>query len=716
MPDLPNGATITSATLNVLYYFDSGVTGGMYVTAHVEEADWDENCTWNHMSYDGQDPTMDISPTVLSSTYLGANTFYPQLACINITSAAQSWYDGNIHGYNNNYGIALKHQSGNSLVYFHSSEANNGFTPYFQITYKVINGVYALGKADGNVYAENRTVSGFSFIYQETFSSPPTSAEDRKYLFKIAYRAETDDYIIRSMLNNEIIIYPSIVDNAPMSRRVTISGVPATDSNLPAQYAWKIAYTPDDGYKLYYKDGDTTYYMRGVFDLFGTKTLELTTNSNASGIDWDFYEYTGDPIDGIGRYNFKQELILGESYEHKAYVYSSTVGRNGPAIYSSDDTNILTIGYSSGELTANGPGSTNIWVSYSGAPYRWGKTATVCNQYFLKSSHSYMTSASNVEGATVKATEFNGNIEQMWVFVYQGEGYYFIRDRKSGNYLTAPNNDLEGSVVSQRLTSDLYLDRQLWKIVYRNSTTGSYRLQAKAREIDGSNLYLGYSGDKIVQSSNTIGTYWHPSYVQSSSISAEGQQMSMWCWAASSRMFTNHYYTVPSSRTQSTAVTAIKGQISNSSGTTEEAIKAVGHYYSNDINSNALNLVQDSGAIFSEEILLRFLDDNNVVYIARGWYDSNNNRDGGHTYVIYGYTKEFINNETQINFLIRNPTPPTIPDNWENVPVQTVGTTKLWLYTDICNGQINNIDDGIWDKYVVVSTDYSSDTISPVFN
>ena len=168
------------------------------------------------------------------------------------------------------------------------------------------------------------------------------------------------------------------------------------------------------------------------------------------------------------------------------------MGRNGPAIYSSDDTNILTIGYSSGELTANGPGSTNIRVSYSGAPYRWGKTATVCNQYFLKSSHSYMTSASNVEGATVKATEFNGNIEQMWVFVYQGEGYYFIRDRKSGNYLTAPNNNLEGSVVSQRLTSDLYLDRQLWKIVYRNSTTGSYRLQAKARETDGSNLYLGY--------------------------------------------------------------------------------------------------------------------------------------------------------------------------------------------------------------------------------
>ena len=191
--------------------------------------------------------------------------------------------------------------------------------------------------------------------------------------------------------------------------------------------------------------------------------------------------------------------------------------------------------------------------------------------------------------------------------------------------------------------------------------------------------------------------------------------MSNWCWAASARMFTNHYNEVPDSRTQITAVTAVKGSADNVGGSYADAMCAVGHYYSNNINSNDLNLISNFGAIFEEEALIEFIDDENVLYISRGWYTFGNVRNGGHAYLIYGYTKEIVNGTVEIRFLIRDPYPTTEPNPW-NSPEVTTGETHLWLYSTLCNGRSTTEDNGIWEGYVVVTTDYSSDTISPIYN
>ncbi len=380
MPELPTGVTIIDARLKAAYYYYSGVTGGMYITAHQVTKHWGEMYSWDTMSNDGQDTSLGISSTALSTTYLGSSTTYPQWASIDITSAARLWYNGGTSASNQNYGVALKYKSGNSSVIFHSCDAMNDYAPYFTVTYAIPNGVYAIEKADADVYVKNNTLDSLAWVYQRPLTSPPTTANDRDYMFKIAYRVATDDYVIRSMSNNAIIIYPSVYNNAPVAGRVTVSGSPATDDNLPTTRTWKIT-TSSDGYDyIWYKEDGVTYYMQSTSNEGDSSRLHFTTNENDSGTKWKFHKYTGDPIDGIGRLNFERYLNDGDTYTHTAYMYSSTLGRNGPVSYSSGDSAILTVGSSSGFVTAIAPGDANIWVTYSGAPYMWGRITTV-NSY-----------------------------------------------------------------------------------------------------------------------------------------------------------------------------------------------------------------------------------------------------------------------------------------------------------------------------------------------
>ena len=721
MPTLPSGAVVTSGKLNVYYYFLSGVTGSRVIGAYKMTKSWSEmNDSYNSLKNRYGD-SLGISTTLLSTATAfassGITSSNPRKITFDVTSAVSSWYSGD-----SNYGIALKHYSGtpqatdgtNTGTIIKNFETYSDYRMYYTIAYTIPNGVYAIEKADTNVYVKNNTLDELAWVFQEPFASSPINESDRDYMFKITYRPSTDDYVIRSMSNNEIIIYPSVYNNAPVAGRVTVYGAPATDSNISTAYTWKMT-TTSDGYDyIWYKENGTTYYMRSTSNEGSGPILSFTTNQYNVGTKWSFHRYTGDPIDGIGRLNFKYDLILGEAYEHKAYMYSSTIGRNGPVTYSSGDINIFTVNSSTGLVAAYGPGSANIWVSYYGSPRAWGRTATVGGMCFFRNGSNYITPTGSTMGTSLKLNLFNGNDVQNWEFVYQGEGYYLIKNRNNGYYITSPSGNIRGAVITQETLSSAILDQQLWKIMSRNAN-GTYRIQSKVRVLDGSNLFLGLSGTNVVQTDPTNSVDWRLPYVNSSTIGLEGQQMSNWCWATSSRMFTNHYYAVPTTRTQVTAVAAVMGSVVDWGGTHTDAIKAVGHYRSNNINSNILNLIGDYQKIFEENILLKFIDDGNVVYIARGWYSASNVRNGGHAYLVYGYTKEIINGNLEIRYLIRDPYPTVEPIPWDT-PTITTGKTHLWSYDTICNGRKTGEDNGIWDRYVVVTTDYSSETVSPVYN
>ena len=518
MPTLPAGATITYAALYVAFYYNAGVTGGMYVTAHQVNKYWNETYSWNTMSEYGQDTSLGISSTPISTAYLKAATSYPRWAPINVTTAAKSWYSGNNTGSNNNYGVALKYQSGNGSVILHSFNAKNGCTPYFTVTYEVPTGVYAIGKANTDVYVKNNTVDKLSQVFQETFASPPTDQSDRDYLFKIAYRAATDDYVIRSMSNNEIIIYASLTNGRPLAGRVTVSGAPATDSNISAGYTWKITKTSDAYYYIWYQGANATYYMRSTSNE-GEPALTLTTNPNDTGTKWNFHQYTGDPIDGIGRINFLYELVPNEMYTHQAYMYSSTVGRNGPVSYSSGDTSVLTVGSSSGVVTAVAPGRANIWVTYYGAPLKWGRIATVEESmegtYYIG---NYATGKLLTPNADLEQWEYARNKDQIWELIYDSGGYYRIKNTELNKYLTSPVSNVSGRNITQEdlLTGDNVV-RQRWNLI--KQANGSYQINAENREtyvvsITSSSLS---NGIKIVQKSpnDGDGTKWNFAYSSS---------------------------------------------------------------------------------------------------------------------------------------------------------------------------------------------------------
>lgn len=323
-----------------------------------------------------------------------------------------------------------------------------------------INGVYAIRKANTNVYVQNNTLSSLSWVYQETNSTPPISSTDREFLFKIAYRSETNDYVIRSMLNNEIIIYPSVLNNAPVSGKVKVSGQPATDSNLSIKYTWKMT-TTTDGYKyIWYNDGSTTYYIKSTSDTGGGPILKFTTNPNDTGTKWQFYQYTGAAINSTTSISYTNELMRGETFDFDVCMYSSTVGINGPIVYSVSEpdyseTDKATINSSSGLLTALKGGIIRVQWTYSGAPWIWSRLVTINFEddivhFFKNASSSLLFQPANADvGSYIVANTYSySRTSMMWKFEYEN-GFYKIKNDVTGYYLRAPASNSEGAKISQ---------------------------------------------------------------------------------------------------------------------------------------------------------------------------------------------------------------------------------------------------------------------------
>ena len=516
MPSLPSGATITDARLKIAYYYYSGVTGGMYITAHQVTKNWWETYSWNDMSNNGQDTSLGISSTALSTTYLGASSSYPRWASINVTNAVKSWYNGGTSASNKNYGVALKYKSGNTSVIFHSYDAENDYTPYFTVTYKIPNGVYAIEKANTDVYVKNNTIDALAWVFQDPLNSPPVSKTDRDYLFKITYRPTTDDYVIRSMSNNEIIIYPSVYNNAPVAGRITVSGSPATDSNLPTTRTWKMT-TTSDGYDyIWYKEDGVTYYMRSTSNEGGGPILGFTTNPSDTGTKWSFHKYSGAAIDGVSKSSYSDVLMLGETFDYDVYMYSSTIGRNGPIIYSVSEpdyspTDKATIDSSTGVLTALKPGIFRVKWTYSGSPLIWSRLVEVCFEtglsYTIKnvSTGKLIKPTTTSNNSTVQTGSYSGTDSSfLWVLEYDSNGYYKIRNETTGYYLTAPSNNNENAEIKQSTYNSTY---GLWKI-QRIGTR--FIIQSKNQYLRSTStpLYLTVVNDKIVQSSTTTYYKW----------------------------------------------------------------------------------------------------------------------------------------------------------------------------------------------------------------
>ena len=524
MPTLPSGATITSGKLHVYYYYQSGVTGSRTIGAYKMTKTWDEmNDSYNTLK-SSYGSSLGISTTLLSTATATASSSItssnPRMITFDVTSAVSSWYNGSA-----NYGIALKHYSGtpqatngaNTGTIIINYETYSDYRMYYTITYEIPNGVYAIEKADTDVYVKNNTVDEIAWVFQEPFTSPPVSSSNRDYLFKIAYRASTDDYVIRSMSNNAIIIYPSLGNNnAPVAGKLTISGSPATDSNLPTTYTWKMT-TTSDGYYIWYKEGGITYYMRSTSNEGGGPILGFTTNPNDAGTKWSFHKYNGSAIDGVSKISYSDVLMLGETFDYNVYMYSSTIGRNGPIIYSVSEpdyspTDKATINSSTGVLTTLKPGIFRVKWTYSGSPLIWSRLVTVNFEDSIlqslrnTSQNKYLKPLSNsINSNIIVDTYSNTNTTMMWKFEYNGDGYYKIKNFSTGYYLRAPANNTEGALITESTYSSVY---GLWH--FERTTDGYYKLQSKNQyeRTTSSPLYVSLSGNNVIQSSTNNASKW----------------------------------------------------------------------------------------------------------------------------------------------------------------------------------------------------------------
>lgn len=524
MPTLPSGASITRATLVVYYYYASGVTGNRTIAAYQMNEPWDEINTTYNVLFNTHGSSLGISSTLLNrvGTTASSNTTAsnPRKLSFMVTSAVNSWYNGVA-----NYGIALKHNSGslqstsgsNTDTIIQNYEAFSDYTAYFSIMYDLPSGVYAIKKNGSTIYAKNDTVDPLAWVFQESLTSLSMNEANRDYMFKFAYRPETDDYVIRAMSNNEIIIYPSLAYSKPLAGRRVISGSPATDANLPTTYTWKITSSLDGYDQIWYQEGTTKYYLCSAFDDDNSR-LTLTTDPNDAGTQWVFHRYEGETFKNTVQISYSDHLMLGETYDYNMGLYSTVIGQNGPITYSvteqdNSPTDKATINPNTGVLTAQEGGIVRVSWTFTGSPYAWSRLVTISFEdgiiHTLKnpSSNQLMLPVNTSSASYITLDSYNYNkTTEMWKFEYAGNGYYKIKNDITGYYLTAPSNNTDNAKVTQAAYNATY---GLWKI--QRTTDGYYTLQSKNQyeRTTTTPLYLTVNeNNEVVQSSSMANYKW----------------------------------------------------------------------------------------------------------------------------------------------------------------------------------------------------------------
>ena len=406
LPKLPSGANITQATIAMPYYYNVVNDKAINISAYQITSYWSETgVTWNSK------PSMASTPLDTQPVYAdGPSESDPAYARFYVTNAVKSWYTGTT-----NYGFAFKRAGGdNNSVIFIAREKQVAYGK-LRISYtgsQLPQGVYAIRSSGSYAYfMATRPSSSIGWIFHDMQhpDDPPVATSDLENLFKITYRPNYNDYIIRSMLDNSLVLYPSMANNAPMVEYRTSS-----DSTLTSYDTWDIEYSNGDYYISHTRNG-TTYYIYSNPNSNGHGSrIFLTTTKTSVGTKWKFIQYEGNLIETIKIDNFKSSLYVGDSNQYNGYVQSTRIGHNGWVSYSicNNDTNRTatdkaSIDSDSGLLIANKPGQILLRLSYTGAPWIWSWTITISSLPCSGSEVSYNPSVWNTASVQLNTNCYN---------------------------------------------------------------------------------------------------------------------------------------------------------------------------------------------------------------------------------------------------------------------------------------------------------------------
>ncbi len=468
-------------------------------------------------------------------------------------------------------------------------------------------------------------------------------------------------------------------------------------------------YTASQGFMLKnYDESDGNKYK--AFD-----ASESTTTSRRPYVTVDY-----SPIISIGENVIR--INEGDTYTPTVTTLSS-----GPVYWMSSNTSVATVS-STGEITALKASTSSVGITaytlFNGNLYLAGCTVYVTipdGTYFIKNkgTERYADATGYSVGDEVLRWFFHGASNQRWDIEYISGGLYSIKNKMSNLYWGVESLNSTTAITRQYSTLG---DSTKWYIA--KTSSGAYCFYAAG------NLTNGYVIGADPNSNNTIVnmTYTNDSDYKDEWVFGviidtvlEGQRWDYWCWVTSARMLTNAYCDVPDLRDQPSAVLQVKGSVVDAPGNLQDAIKASNYYYSGNINANELNLCDLYSSRYSENALISFLEDGHPIYIARGHYTLTNVRNGGHATLIVGYIVVEESGVAKNRFIIYDPWPENEPDPWTYYVSSTDGQMIIKSYEWICNGRngdvpTDGLDDGIWDRVIVVETSYSSSCLSPVWN
>ena len=276
LPELPENATISRATLNMYYYYYV-TSGSLDIGLYLVYVDWLESTlTWNVAN---QNTWMGIIPSQLGSATLTASSSItettPGLASINVTDLVQAWYAGM-----DNFGMALKYEGGsNGSVILKSWDAGEDTAAYYEITYTtsnllINNGTYRIRNLEYSdkymqIDDQNTVVDGaFMELWDEN------DYDNQKWVFEYLHNGY---YKITSAETGKALTAPNNADDS----------LTQTDYSLDDEQLWKVTLAGTNLFKLSPKS-NTSYYMAagdGVFTSDG-RNVEMRTSQSDNKDEW----------------------------------------------------------------------------------------------------------------------------------------------------------------------------------------------------------------------------------------------------------------------------------------------------------------------------------------------------------------------------------------------------------------------------------------------
>ena len=704
-------ANILSATFTVRPYSSPAASQTLYLHP-LEDYTWTESgATWNSITAGG------YSNSAWSSATVGTS-----VATFNITSLAKEWPYG---AYYPDSGFLIKladdkEESGCKRLYT-TEYTTASYRPYATFTY-LEDGVYRIKNMNSNLYlqAKDGKINEGTEVIQ--YFSQVSNPNRLSQLWKV--KALSDGtFSIRPMHDPTMGL--SIDESAV---EINSTSNPET-SDMSAFQKWIL--TATNGYLAIKSSYSSTKCLEplSASSTIGANVTAVNYMGSISQV-WLFEEATnvmpgvllydtttGMRLDGtVERTLIKDTTATLEDYNIKAVYYSPTsITQNFS--YSSGNSTVLTVN-SYGTISGIKDGVASVSISSGGysksfslrvLPFANGVYFIENKEYpgyYVQGDDDY--SDENLTGEILELREFSGASRQQWTLTHIGGGYYKLAT--VGGVLSVNAEYLHEEDEALIIDSDLGLDRQKWKIT--QTVNGSFKLKAKSSEsytttdlamvcgtrAAGVTNGVNVEQRKFMGENDSYKDEWRFFRIEfASSTPLEGQEMNLWCWVTTAEMFARNYY--PSiTATQADAVRNVCGSVTNTPGDSSMIIKAI-NYYVSTVSDETMDLVYYQNRVYSQNTLMQFLKDGNVVGVTIGKYElSAANRTGGHAVLIYGYVMV----DSDIYFLVKDPSP--------------VGDGDIYMisYEDLyCETKVNNDETiyYVWETAIVTKGLYSGQTI-----